>query len=420
MATRSRIHSTASDLDMPAAGQDRNMQVDVQNDSHEQVDDLAQISTTTDTNLIKNNETRIIRIPRIVLQSGASSKKGIRGVTKGASVDKKRRRTNQKLDITIHPDRRRIVGENAKDFKTEACVVLKQHAPIKYSRWMDIPDDDKKKIWISMKQKFNLQEDIQIKNVVFEQLNRQYRSRRYKLHEYYLKIKGDIDILKRPPSGVSEDDWKMLINYFESDAFKDKSDRNKENRKSLKMSHSCGTKSTAQYCYEDRDVETGKEPTRTCAWQMTRYNDKKKSWVDEASRRAYEDIVRYQNEAGEDGQDPLTEDEAFIKALGPEKSSRLCGCGDGLKPPSKRGQSINKELQKENEELKKQAEENKESLESLKKTIDSLVSNQENQVQLQVQAILKNQLPAILQNLGQFGQTLSNNIFGFTCNIDII
>ncbi|KAL3846292.1 hypothetical protein ACJIZ3_003695 [Penstemon smallii] len=392
-----RLHAY---LDMPAAGQDRNMQVDVQNDSHEQVDDLAQISTTT---------------------NGASSKKGNRGVTKGASVDKKRRRTNQKLDITIHPDRRRIVGENAKDFKTEACVVLKQHAPIKYSRWMDIPDDDKKKIWISMKQKFNLQEDIQTKKVVFEQLNRQYRSRRrYKLHEYYLKIKGDIDILKRPPSGVSEDDWKMLINYFESDAFKDKSDRNKENRKSLKMSHSCGTKSTAQYCYEDRDVETGKEPTRTCAWQMTRYNDKKKSWVDEASRRAYEDIVRYQNEAAEDGQDPLTEDEAFIKALGPEKSSRLRGCGDGLKPPSKRGQSINKELQKENEELKKQAEENKESLESLKKTIESLVSNQENQVQLQVQAILKNQLPAILQNLGQYGHTLSNNIFGFTCNIGII
>ncbi|KAL0395065.1 UNVERIFIED_CONTAM: Polyprotein P3 [Sesamum latifolium] len=121
-----------------------------------------------------------------------------------------------------------------------------------------------------------------------------------------------------------------------------------------------------------------------------------------------------QSQASEAGQESITEDEAFIKVLGPEKSSRLRACGDGLKPPSKRGERINDELIKENEELRKQAEEDRECLESLKKdnkemykrlqTLESQVNNQEVHVHSQVQAIIKSQLPTIIQNLSIFGQ----------------
>ncbi|KAL0386142.1 UNVERIFIED_CONTAM: Ras-related protein RABA2a [Sesamum radiatum] len=121
-----------------------------------------------------------------------------------------------------------------------------------------------------------------------------------------------------------------------------------------------------------------------------------------------------QIQASEVCQGPITEDEAFLKVLGLEKSSRLRGCGDGLKPPSKRGERINNEVIKENEELRKQAEEDRESLESLKKdnkemyerlqTLESQVNNQERQVHSQVQAIIKSQLPTIIQNLRIFGQ----------------
>ncbi|KAK4423114.1 hypothetical protein Salat_1894000 [Sesamum alatum] len=213
----------------------------------------------------------------------------------------------EKLEVTIHPRRRRVVGDNAKDFETEACVVLKQHAPLQYARWKDIPIDNKKKMWLAMK----------------------------------------------------------------------------------------------------RDPEIEQEPTRTATWRKTRYSNKKNGWVDQTSEE--EDIIRLQSQVSEGGQEPITEDKAFIKVLGPEKSSRLRGCGDGLKPPSKRGERINDELIKENEELRKQAEEDRECLESLKKdnkemferlqTLESQVNNQEVQVHSQVQAIFKSQLPTIIQNL---------------------
>ncbi|KAK4420286.1 hypothetical protein Salat_2441700 [Sesamum alatum] len=206
----------------------------------------------------------------------------------------------EKLEVTIHPRRRRVVSDNAKDFKTEDCVVLKQHAPLQYARWKDIPIDSKK----------------------------------------MMCNKDEEEIMHKPPNGVSEEDWEKLINYFESDGFQKISDRNKENRKKLKMAHTCGTKYIAQYCYEDRDPETEQESTRTATWRKTRYSNKKNGWIDQTSEEVYEDITRLQSQASEAGQEPITEDEAFIKVLGPEKLNRLRGCGDGLKPPSKRGERI--------------------------------------------------------------------------------
>ncbi|KAL0356073.1 UNVERIFIED_CONTAM: hypothetical protein Sradi_4054200 [Sesamum radiatum] len=270
------------------------------------------------------------QLMRMQLDLMMYSKKG-RGITEGISVEKKRRKM-EKLEVTIHPKRRRVVGDNAKEFKTEACVVLKQHAPLQYTRLKDIPIDSKKKMWLAIN-------------------------------------KDKEEILHKPPNGVSKEDWKKLIHNFESDGFQEISDRNKENRKKLKMAHTCGTKSIAQYCYEDRDPEIEQEPTRIATWRKTRYSNKKNGWVDQTSQEVYDDITRLQSQASEAGQELITEDEAFIKVLGPEKSSQLRGCGDGLKPPSKQGGRINDELIKENEELRNQAEEDRECLESFKKKI---------------------------------------------------
>ncbi|KAH6778743.1 hypothetical protein C2S52_009980 [Perilla frutescens var. hirtella] len=214
----------------------------------------------------------------------------------------------------------RIVGENAKDFKTECCVIIKQHVSHEYPHWKDIPTDIKRKLWLGMKQKFNLTDDLPVKKAIYEQLNRQYRSYQHKLHAHYLKHKGTQNILEQCPTGVSRGDWELLSNYFESDDFKKVSDQNKKNRQKLTMRHTCGTKSIAQYCYEEKD------------------------------------IVRLHNEPNEEDGDAMNEDDAFIQVLGDEKSSRLRGCGDGLKPPSKARGRINAELQKENEDLRKQVE----------------------------------------------------------------
>ncbi|XP_057769775.1 uncharacterized protein LOC130989721 [Salvia miltiorrhiza] len=163
------------------------------------------------------------------------------------------------------------------------------------------------------------------------------------------------------------------------------------------MNHACGTKSIAQFCYEERDNETGEEPSRTTAWRLSRYSNAKKGWIDEASKEVYDNLMKLQTENIEDEEGPMSEDEAFVKVLGEEKSSRLRGCGDGLKPPSKRGERINLDLQNENEELKKKNEELASQFESLQ----AQINNHQVNIQSQVEELLRAQLPAIIQSLNQ-------------------
>lgn len=97
----------------------------------------------------------------------------------------------------------------------------------------------------------------------------------------------------------------------------------------------------------------------------------------------------------------MSEDEAFVKIFGEEKSSRLRGCGDGLKPPSKRGERINLDLQKENLELKKQNEELTSRFESLQAQVNSHETN----LQSQVEALLRVQLPSLIQGINRNNDT---------------
>lgn len=334
---------------------------------------------------------------------GTSKRRG-RGITRGISVEKKRRLT-EKLDVVIHQRQNRIVGENAKEFKTEACVIIKKYAPLQYARWKDIPDDSKKKLWLAIKEKFNLREDAQVKKAVFGQLNRQYRSYRHKLHAHYLQNKENEKLLEKSPDGVSPATWETLIRYFESDNFKKVSDRNKENRKKVKMIHTFGAKSIAQYCYEDSDWETGREEPVPTPIRIVTPCNKVIEHVNQHSKDAYKDIA-LQNGA-KNSEDSMSEDEKSIKVLGQEKSSQLHVCEDRLIPPLERAQRSNEELQKENEELRKQNDEYKISLENMAARLESLesrVSNQEAKVKSTVHEILKTQLTTILLSLGQEGQ----------------
>ncbi|KAH6788795.1 hypothetical protein C2S51_003801 [Perilla frutescens var. frutescens] len=260
-----------------------------------------------------------------------------------------------------------------------------QHVSHQYPHWKDIPADIKRKLWLGMKQKFNRTDDLPVKKAVYEQLNRQYWSYRHKLHAHYLKHKGTQNILEQFPTGVSRGDWELLSNYFESDDFKKVRDRNKKNQQKLTMCHTCGTKSIAQYCYEERDIETGQEPTRTSTWKKLDTAARKKIGLIKLPKK-----LTLQNEPNEEDVEVMNEDDAFIQVLGDEKSSRLRGCGGGLKPPSKAGGRINAKLQKENEDLRKQVEEGKECIEVLR------TENKEMAIRVDS---LKDKIPKILQSL---------------------
>ena len=73
----------------------------------------------------------------------------------------------------------------------------------------------------NVQQKLNLQDESHIKEAVYQQLNRQYRDYRHRLHkDYYCKYDTDEMRLENPPSSVGNDDWVDLVRYFGSEDFK--------------------------------------------------------------------------------------------------------------------------------------------------------------------------------------------------------
>ena len=78
-----------------------------------------------------------------------SGKKG-RGKTRNTTLVK-RRRNGEKLAVDIPPNLMRAVGNNAQVLITELGIIVRQMAPLHFSKWKSIPDDDKLKMWHAAK-----------------------------------------------------------------------------------------------------------------------------------------------------------------------------------------------------------------------------------------------------------------------------
>ena len=71
---------------------------------------------------------------------GSSSKKRVRGSTRGIGFQKKLER-GENIEIIISEGR--IVGNFSSNFKSEIGIVIRDHAPFKFRLWGDIPEENK-------------------------------------------------------------------------------------------------------------------------------------------------------------------------------------------------------------------------------------------------------------------------------------
>ncbi|KAK9265653.1 hypothetical protein L1049_007349 [Liquidambar formosana] len=290
-----------------------------------------------------------------------------RGRTRNIAFAKKRK-AGVKVPVDIPPLLMRAVGNNAQALITELGVIVRNRAPLQCNKWSAIPDNDKKTMWQEAKDKFAFSEDPHIQIAIYEQLNRQYRNYRHRLHKnHYRKFETDYMRLRNRPPDVTASDWEHLVMYFGSDEFK-------------------------------RDSETGKEPSRTDMWLTTRFSSKKKAWVDPRSQEVYEELRRLESEEGDA---PMTEDDRFEAVLGPERSAYIRGRGAGPKQTTFKAQKrMHAQLEKENEEMRRQTGEANKRLESLEQEKGEMASQLESQAsQLESQASLLNSQATRLEYL---------------------
>nr|XP_009770444.1 PREDICTED: uncharacterized protein LOC104221145 isoform X2 [Nicotiana sylvestris] len=111
---------------------------------------------------------------------------------------------------------------------------------------------------------------------VISTMQRLFRAWKARLGRMYSKYNTNEEILSHRLEDVELEDWKYLIQYFESQDFKVVSERNKRNRENQITKHTCGTRSFAEVEESTRNPITEEIDTPDKVWEIqhTRKDDK--------------------------------------------------------------------------------------------------------------------------------------------------
>ena len=75
---------------------------------------------------------------------------GRKGQEKTMGITKRRHEGGQ-LAVDISPNLMRAVGNNAQALITELGIIVRQMAPLQFSKWKGIPGDENNKMWQATK-----------------------------------------------------------------------------------------------------------------------------------------------------------------------------------------------------------------------------------------------------------------------------
>ncbi|CAL5378063.1 unnamed protein product [Camellia sinensis] len=160
-----------------------------------------------------------------------------------------------------------------------------------------------------------------------------YKDWRYNLKQEFLELeeKGVDDPYSRPPSGVSLEDWKYLIDVaWKDESHLKRSTAGKANRGMLPYNHTSGSRSfpiaMPLMANEDGDIDFLE------FYKKAHKSKKTGDWIDPKCGELHDDMVNLQVTATVAGL-PLTHEEISRQVLG-EKKNYLRGSGVGPQPSS--------------------------------------------------------------------------------------
>ncbi|WJX36901.1 hypothetical protein P8452_24734 [Trifolium repens] len=196
-----------------------------------------------------------------------------------------------------------------------------------YSKWSEIPKDTVK-LWFEKFGGFVAwlpEHDYQIEKIFGSRGSR-------RLSEMYLEARNK----REKPSWIGEDAWKDLLEEWKKPAYQEISKRNKKNRDSAKGGslHTGGSITFTEHTLRMAE-EFGREPTVDEVFLRTHIRKKDSSWVDDRSRKTYDDFQTKLNQASEGADesgsqtvDPATRLKLWAKSAGGKNRGRLYGVGD--------------------------------------------------------------------------------------------
>ncbi|CAA2970387.1 Hypothetical predicted protein [Olea europaea subsp. europaea] len=154
----------------------------------------SQATTLTHENILNSNDSHSLK------------RKG-RGPTRGKGTDDIVSAAG-KISLKIYKKMGRAIGNQQARLASECGYVVQSFAPLCYKRWIDIPNEEKNKLYDRVLAKFKL--DLTVAHVnkcVNDTLARRYRDYRCRLKEKYFNGKTLDDAMKNCPTDIKQDDW---------------------------------------------------------------------------------------------------------------------------------------------------------------------------------------------------------------------
>ncbi|CAL5361184.1 unnamed protein product [Camellia sinensis] len=263
----------------------------------------------------------------------------VRGPTLGKGVQKKiARKKGEKLHVYVNRVLNAITGGNATPATNELGLQIRRLCPLQSVKsWIKIDQSTKDAVIQAVLDKFVIGDDFDNDEQAQQILDRKayllYKDWRYNLKQEFLELeeKGVDDPYSRPPSGVSLEDWKYLIDVaWKDESHLKRSTAGKANRGMLPYNNTSGSRpfpiAMSLMANEDGDIDFPE------FYKKAHKSKKTGDWIDPKCGELHDDMVNLQVTATVAGLQ-LTHEEISRQVLG-EKKNYLRGCGVGPQPSS--------------------------------------------------------------------------------------
>ncbi|CAL5343160.1 unnamed protein product [Camellia sinensis] len=263
----------------------------------------------------------------------------VRGRTLGKGVQKRiARKKGEKLHVYVNRVLNAITGGNATPATNELGLQIRRLCPLQSVKsWTKINESTKDAVIQAVLDKFVIGDDFDNDEQAQQILDRKayllYKDWRYNLKQEFLELeeKGVDDPYSHPPSGVSLDDWRYLIDVaWKDESHLKRSKAGKTNRAMLPYNHTSGSRSfpiaMSLMANEDGEIDFPE------FYKKSHKSKKTGDWIDPKCGELHDDMVNLQVVATDAGL-PLTHEELSRQVLRAKKNY-LRGCGIGPQPSS--------------------------------------------------------------------------------------
>ncbi|XP_031492541.1 uncharacterized protein LOC116259068 [Nymphaea colorata] len=172
-------------------------------------------------------------------------------------------------------------GSHAKDLTRYVGVLARDpnKAPLIYHTWRELPVRYKDDVWLQIKNKFELPNSKDLPEAfrcyVMDSFKKKLSDWRCVLRNIYNIHDAQDARLQACPKDIPQDQWRSLMEYFDTKKSKDQSSRNANNRARQTMLHTLGTKSLACFRAEQSTEDSdGIDLPRLDVWIKTHTSDR--------------------------------------------------------------------------------------------------------------------------------------------------